>query len=250
MSTAYNPRNYVIEPQSAPVGDLRVVPVDLIRPNPWNYNVQSDATFNKTVESIRKFGFVDPCTVRPIPNPDGGEGEVLYQIIDGEHRWKAAKMVGMKEITVIDLGAFDDEKAKQLTIILNDLGGSPDQVRLAELLRDINVTVPAEELALVMPFAEPELRMYLDVVDFSFESATTTDTRRPEEQKDEEEIEEPQVTGKKGKTFFITFDTSTKEKKAAVKAMVAQLKAVDEDMVAAISKLATHYQACQAKEST
>src|SRR6478752_5191608 len=79
------------------------VDIDLIEPNPWNPNVMDPDMYGKAIESIHEFGFVDPVTVRRIVGSSSfnvakaSKGEeawldvVRYQIIDGEHRWKAGK---------------------------------------------------------------------------------------------------------------------------------------------------------------
>jgi len=145
------------------VGVEKVLPIDsALRPNPWNPNVQSKASFEKLTESIRRFGFSQRVVVRPF---EGG-----YQIIDGEHRWRAAQTLRMTEVPAVDVGDVSDETAKQLTIIFNELSGSPDQVRLAELLRDLSETVPLEDLRAVMPFPDREIDVLISAVDFTFDN--------------------------------------------------------------------------------
>src|SRR5438045_6741 len=75
-------------------GEAIVVPVDAIEPNPWNPNAMDKAMFEKELASIRKYGFVDPLTVREVDFI----GHRHYEIIDGEHRWKAAKQLGYAEL--------------------------------------------------------------------------------------------------------------------------------------------------------
>lgn len=107
-----------------------VVPIDQIHPNPWNPNVQSDAIYAKELKSIKKFGFVDPITVREINMHD-------YQIIDGEHRWRAAKELGYTELPCWSLGLLDDADARELTVVLNETRGQPNEDRLRDLLQDL-----------------------------------------------------------------------------------------------------------------
>lgn len=169
-----NQRNHMTGPQAAVAGKLGVVSIALVKPNRHNYNVQSSETFNKLVENVREFGFVEPVIVRSL---EGGQKE----IINGEHRYHGALQLGMTEISIVDLGVVDDARAKQLTITLNELGGKPDQVRLAELLRDIHAAegVSLEDLERLMPYSGKELDMLITAVDFSFANLSTDDTRRP-----------------------------------------------------------------------
>ena len=127
--------------------DFKVVPTGDLSPNTWNPNEMNEETFEKEVISIQRFGFVDPVTVRQTP-----EG---LQIVDGEHRWKAAKALGLAEVPVVDIGVVEDHVAQQLTVVLNDLRGKPKADKLGQVLRTIAHSVHAAELCAVMPY-QPE----------------------------------------------------------------------------------------------
>jgi ParB family chromosome partitioning protein len=124
------------------------IKVDQLVPNPWNPNKMSDEMLRKEIDSIKEFGFVDPIHCR-------GMGESI-QIIDGEHRWKAAKMLGMEEIPCIMLDV-DDTVAEQLTIVLNDLRGKPDEAKLAALVRDLSTRRSMLDLERVLPYKREKL---------------------------------------------------------------------------------------------
>jgi len=126
------------------------VDIGLLRPNSWNYNRQTDAVYRAVVESIRRDGFVLPVVVRQNDN--------YYEIIDGEHRWKAAKELAYKEIPVIVLKA-DDVHAKALTIRFNETKGEPDDGALAKLLLEIQ-SIP--DVRIVLPWTDDELKALLE----------------------------------------------------------------------------------------
>lgn len=136
-----------------------------LRPNTYNPNEMDEETFEKTVNSIHKFGFIDPVTARRGPTP--------YEIIDGEHRWKAAKFhsgscqisddpaipdlhVGMNQLPVILLDV-DEADAEQLTIVLNELRGKPNPQKLAALVRDLATKRSMGELEKVLPLRRQQL---------------------------------------------------------------------------------------------
>lgn len=137
--------------------------IDLLEPNPWNPNAMDDEMFAKAIESIHKFGFVDPVTVRVL-------GDRL-QIIDGEHRWKGAREhsgacvrkrvkgrfvyvehIGMRQIPIASLGSIDDQSAKQLTIVLNETRGEYDPKRMGEVLTSLVAAEPMPVLLELLPF--------------------------------------------------------------------------------------------------
>lgn len=143
-----------------------VVPIERIHPNPWNPNVQVEWMFKKELASIKKFGFVDPITVREkietmTPELDGKRltqhkivTDLWYEIIDGEHRWKGAVELGYTELPCWNLGIVDDATAQQMTIVLNETRGEANQDRLRSLLQDLAARNEDQtELREVMPFS-------------------------------------------------------------------------------------------------
>lgn len=153
--------------------------VDDLKPNPWNYNQQKDGTFSKLAASIRRHGFTRPLIVRTL---DDGSRE----IIDGEHGWKAAKLLGMTHVPCVDLGRVSDSRAKEMTIVLNELGGTPDEARLADLMREISGYADGADVMAIMPYSKSELDLLTKQIDFGFTSAPKVDQRpapKPEEQK-------------------------------------------------------------------
>jgi len=124
------------------------IPVDQLVPNPWNPNKMSDEMLRKEIDSIKEFGFVDPIHCRAM--------DEVFQIIDGEHRWIGAKAIGMDEIPCIVL-TVDDVVAEQLTIVLNDLRGKPDEAKLAALVRDLSTRRSMLDLERVLPYKREKL---------------------------------------------------------------------------------------------
>ena len=140
--------------------EIVYIGIGVLHPNAYNPNKMDDEMLRKEVESIREFGFVDPITVRKLylANPDlmpnapvGG-----YEIIDGEHRWKAAKIVGLDQVPCIVLDV-DDAMAEQLTIVLNDLRGKPNEEKLAALVRDLSTRRSMLDLEKVLPYKRERL---------------------------------------------------------------------------------------------
>ncbi len=122
--------------------------LDMLVPNPWNPNEMDPEDYEKARESIRRFGFIDPITVRQICES--------YQIIDGEHRWKAAKDEGLEAVPVAIIDV-DDADAEQLTFILNELRGRPNPQKLAALVRDLASKRSMSELESVLPLRRQQL---------------------------------------------------------------------------------------------
>ena len=105
--------------------------------------MMNDEMYRKELASIKRFGYVNPILARDLVSH--------YEIIDGEHRWKALKQLGYEEAEVTVIEGLTDEEAKQLTIVLNETRGSPDQAKLGTLLRDLLENVPKADLLDVLP---------------------------------------------------------------------------------------------------
>lgn len=135
------------------------VPTGELRPHPLNDNKQSKYMFDKLVATIRKDGFAQPITVRT-GNEKGKFKDGMYEIIGGEHRWRAAMALDMEEVPIHNLGNIPDLRAKKLLLGLNKLHGESDHDALSKLLREINAE-SAEELA-NLPFDDDMLKDLLD----------------------------------------------------------------------------------------
>ena len=122
--------------------------------NPWNPNVMSPEVFAKELRSIEEYGFIDPITVRTLESG-------TRQVIDGAHRVRAARQLGLATIPVVDLGALPDAKAKKLTIIANELRGTAQTDLLAILMKDLAATETSEALAASLPFSSVEIETLL-----------------------------------------------------------------------------------------
>lgn len=134
------------QPPGTAIELLWVPPADLY-PNLWNPNVLDADLYEKAVASIDTYGFVDPVTVRTVND--------RYEIIDGENRVRAAKDLHLKLIPVIILDV-DDDTAQQLTLVLNELHGRPDQARLQRVLAGLAERHTVESLVRTLPFAREQ----------------------------------------------------------------------------------------------
>lgn len=122
-----------------------IVKLSEVQPNGWNPNVMNKEMYRKELASLRKFGYVNPILVRA-----KGKG---YEIIDGEHRWRALHELGYEEAEVTMIEGLNDEEAKQLTIVLNETRGRADPEKLGGLLRDLLEDVPKTDLLDVLPLS-------------------------------------------------------------------------------------------------
>lgn len=102
--------------------------------------VFDDAAIAELADSIRQHGLIQPIVVRPI-----GAG---YQIVAGERRWRACRMLGMSEVPVI-VKEFDDVQTAQIALIENvqreDLNPVEEAMAYRALMEEYGMT--QEELS-------------------------------------------------------------------------------------------------------
>jgi len=101
------------------------IPLDRITPRSLNCNELDDETFNMLVEDIRANGLRYSVLVRKI-GPDS------YELVDGEHRWRAAKQLGWKEIEA-QVADMSGEEADIANFKLNSERGQLNPIKVATL---------------------------------------------------------------------------------------------------------------------
>lgn len=149
--------------------ETRLVPISQVTPNPWNPNVQSPEVYDAQLASIKRFGFAAPIVVRRL-------GPSRFEIIDGEHRYRAAMELGIENVPVYDLGDVGEVKARQLTEVFIHLKGMPDAKREAALLKELEEIGSADlgdvlaDLAAVVPQSADTLRALVDAADFDWDA--------------------------------------------------------------------------------
>jgi len=160
-------------------------PRDLVQNN-YNPNEMVDSIYNHLKQEIQRVGFIDPVSVRK--TRDG-----KLEIIDGEHRWRAALDLGMKEIPVIILD-MDESEAKIQTINLNIIKGEFNPIKYAKLLTDLEIKYQEDDLLKYLNMSKSELESYKLLLNLP------------------ENIDEEDVKGMKPvNKYEITFTFKTKE---------------------------------------
>lgn len=123
----------------SPALSLQELPLTSIVPNPRQPRRDfDDAQVKELADSIRSEGLMQPIVVRRIK--DG------YELIAGERRFRAFKLIGQKTITARIVEASDASSAV-LALIENlqraDLNAIDEALGFASLMRDFNLTQEA-----------------------------------------------------------------------------------------------------------
>ena len=95
--------------------------------NPRKALTPEDSEYQKIKRSIEEFGYVDPIII----NEDG-------TIIGGHQRCTVLKDLGWEDVDVVVV-SLDKQKEKALNIALNKITGEWDELKLKDLLMDLDL---------------------------------------------------------------------------------------------------------------
>jgi ParB family chromosome partitioning protein len=129
-------------PADAATGELRELPVSLIKPNPNQPRTHFDAdALAALAASIDATGIVQPLLVRPLP--DGS-----YELVAGERRWRAAQQAGLEKVPAVVRDQAEPERLQAALIenmVREDLNPVEEAKACAALVEDLKLT--KEDLA-------------------------------------------------------------------------------------------------------
>lgn len=124
-----------VDPALLTPPEVALVPVGKLHPSPKpNSNKMEPAEFDLLVAGMKAFGCVQPLLVRPRPEAKPAAAE--YEIVDGQHRWRAAKQAGLAKVLVV-VAHTDDQVSALLGLSLNRLRGETDLTVASEVLVEL-----------------------------------------------------------------------------------------------------------------
>ncbi|HSP37534.1 MAG TPA: ParB/RepB/Spo0J family partition protein [Frankiaceae bacterium] len=124
------------------VGELRLVPVQAIHPNPRQPRTEFDEdALDELTASIREVGVLQPIVVRPA-------GDDRYELVMGERRWRASQRAGLTEVPAVIRTTADDNLLREAlleNLHRSQLNPLEEAAAYSQLLTDFGCT--HEELA-------------------------------------------------------------------------------------------------------
>lgn len=129
---------------------IQYVPIDSIHANSYNPNRQSTQQFDLLVESMRSEGFTQPIIVQ----------EISKEIVDGYHRWEAAKILGHAKIPVVFVSLTMEQQLKA-TLQHNWARGNEDASLAALVTRELLKEVSIEELSDMLKISVFDIKLEL-----------------------------------------------------------------------------------------
>ena len=119
---------------------LLEVPVESIRPNPFQPRAQfDDDSMAELAASIKEVGVLQPILVRKVEgSPD------TFELIAGERRWRSARRAGLEVVPAIVQDHASDLHSLEIALIENlhrsDLNGLEEAAAYQQLIDDFGLT--------------------------------------------------------------------------------------------------------------
>ena len=133
---------------------VEIVPLDQLKVDGRNPNKMPEDKFEALKKNIQKYGFLVPI----VTNRD-------LVIADGQHRWEAAKALGMTEVSVVRLDVSEVDR-RILRQVMNKLRGDHGAKEDAEEYRYLLEQDQLGLLAELMAVKESELSGLMKKVEF------------------------------------------------------------------------------------
>jgi ParB family chromosome partitioning protein len=148
------------EPEARDQVELRMVPADLVRPNPDQPRKRIDPeSIAALAESVGAAGVIQPLIVRQLP-------EGTYELIAGERRWRAAREAGLAEVPAV-IRDEDEPQRLQTALIENmareDLNPVDEARACATLVEDLGLT--KEEVGRRVGRSRPAISNLIRILD-------------------------------------------------------------------------------------
>jgi ParB family chromosome partitioning protein len=148
------------EADQSAAGELRELPVGLVKPNPKQPRTQFDQdALDALAASIESSGVIQPLLVRPLH--DGS-----YELVAGERRWRAARQAGLDKVPAV---VRDSEQAERLQVALienmvrEDLNPVEEARACAALIEELDVS--KEDLARRVGRSRPAVSNLIRLLD-------------------------------------------------------------------------------------
>ncbi len=144
--------------QPVPGAEFAEIPLDQIRPNPRQpRTVFDEDELDELVQSIQAIGVLQPVVVRRVP-PGTQDGEVRYELIMGERRWRASRAAGKDVVPAIIKVTEEDDLLRDAlleNLHRSQLNALEEAAAYQQLLDDFGCT--QEELARRIHRSRPQI---------------------------------------------------------------------------------------------
>lgn len=154
-------------------------PINKLVEADWNYKENDEDREIKLMNNIKQNGQVENLIIREL---DTG----FYEVVNGNHRLRIMQRLDQDEVFCYNMGKITDSQAKRIAIETNETKFDTDNIKLAQLIKDISVDFTFDDLAITMPYSQDELNDFSNLLEFDWDNFESTPKEKDAER---EEIE-------------------------------------------------------------
>ena len=98
------------------------IEINKIKPNPQQPRRDFDQDgLKELAQSIKKYGILQPLLVTKVEKQSNRGMEIEYNLLAGERRWRAARLLGMPHVPVIIKESLDEDRMKLEVALIENI---------------------------------------------------------------------------------------------------------------------------------
>jgi hypothetical protein len=132
----------------------------------WNYKTNNKNMMAKLKANMKDRGQVQLLIVREL-----GVGK--YEIVNGNHRFDALIDLGYTHATCLNLGPVSITQAKRIAYETNETEFAADNIKLADIIKELTEAFSMEDLEATLPFSKNEIDDMAKLTSFDFNDEDT-----------------------------------------------------------------------------
>jgi len=149
----------------------------------WNWKEDDDFVANQLVNNLKRNGQVENILIRELETG-------FFEVVNGNHRYKAMQKIGCKKIIAYNLGKISDSHAKRIAYETNETRFKSDPVKQSDIISDLIDTFGKKDILETLPNRESEIDSLIDINSVDFEPGSESEQGQLDK-KDAEFIECP-----------------------------------------------------------
>jgi len=139
------------------------LPLNKVIKADWNYKTEDDELKEKLKKNMELHGQIENILVRQLD-------ENVFECVNGNHRVDALNEIGKETVFCFNLGVMSKASAMRIAVETNETKFSTDNIRLAEVIKEVLGEIDITSLVDTMPFSEDELNGFNELLDFDWEN--------------------------------------------------------------------------------
>jgi len=150
------------------MGEWKEIEIKFLKKAAWNYKTENEELSQKLLNQIKKNGQVENILIRRI------KGKYEWEVLNGNHRLDVFNKLNMAKVMAYDFGEISELQAKRIAIETNETKFETDNIKLAEIISDLQKEIDIKDLEVTMPYSQEELDRQIALMNFDWKQFKDT----------------------------------------------------------------------------